>query len=77
MKVLDILVAFNKEKAIVGAFCFFEYFAYPMTIRQPSPPDSIEHGIGFLVIKIPSANRRFLESNNGARKSHADLGHIS
>ena len=39
-------------------------------------PNSIEHGIGFLVIKIPSANRRFLESNNGARKSHADLGHI-
>ena len=24
-----------------------------------------------LSIKIPSANRRFLESNNGARKSHA------
>ena len=35
MKVLDILVAFNKEKAIVGAS--FEYYAYPMTIRQPSP----------------------------------------
>ena len=45
--------------------------------RASPAPDSIEHGIGFLVIKIPSANRRFLESNNGARKSHADLGHIS
>ena len=41
------------------------------------PPNSIEHGFGFLGIKIPSANRRFLESNNGVRKSHADLGHIS
>ena len=40
-------------------------------------PNSIEHGFGFLGIKIHSANRRFLESNNGARKSHADLGHIS
>ena len=39
--------------------------------------NSIEHGFGFLGIKIHSANRRFLESNNGARKSHADLGHIS
>ena len=39
-------------------------------------PNSIEHGFGLLGIKIPSANRRFLESNNGARKSHADLGHI-
>ena len=41
------------------------------------PPDSIEHGFGFLIIKIPSANRRFLESNNGSRKSKADLGYIS
>ena len=47
------------------------------TTAAVAPPDSIEHGIGFLGIKIPSAIRRFLESNNGARKSHADLGHIS
>ena len=40
-------------------------------------PDSIEHGIGFLIIKTPSANRRFLGIKNGARKSDADLGHIS
>ena len=45
--------------------------------HAPSQPYSIEHGFGFLGIKIHSANRRFLESNNGARKSHADLGHIS
>ena len=44
---------------------------------QGAGPNSIEHGFGFLGIKIPSANRRFLESNNGVRKSHADLGHIS
>ena len=49
-----------------------------LAIRSPAlQPDSIEHGIGFLGIKIPSANRRFLERNNWARKSHADLGHIS
>ena len=39
-------------------------------------PYSIEHGIGFLTVKIPSANRRFLDSNIGARKSDAVLGHF-
>ena len=47
------------------------------SMESAASPNSIEHGFGFLGIKMPSANRRFLDSNNGVRKSHADLGHIS
>ena len=35
-------------------------------------PDSEEHRIGVLPIKIPPANRRCLDSNNGAKKSFDD-----
>ena len=40
------------------------------------PPDSIEHNIGVLRPKYLPANRRFLGSKKGAKKSNADLGHI-
>ena len=69
---LVVMVGRNFEKMVV------EYYICSMgNVDFNSGPDSIEHGFGFLGIKIPSANRRFLESKNGARKSHADLGHIS
>ena len=35
-------------------------------------PDSEEHRIGVLPIKIPPANRRCFDSNNGAKKSFDD-----